>query len=95
MSSISHLVDKLPHDAAQNVLDIGGTVLTAIGNAIGGPWATGMTLAAGVAKAAALMMRDHGKTIDELIADIRRPRPLDTSWREELEQEIRDKPEKA
>jgi len=91
---LSHLLDKLPHDATQHALDITGTLLMAFGNAIGGPWSTAATAAAGVAKAAALMMRDHGKSVDEIIADIRRSRPLDTSWRDELTGEIEKKPEK-
>jgi hypothetical protein len=40
-------------------------------------------------------MRDHGKTVDEILRDIKMPRKLDTSFRELTDERVREKPEKG
>lgn len=74
--------------ATETALDVAGDVAMRISERIPGPFSLAMMGVAGVLKAAALMMRDHGKSVEEIIHDIKMPRRLDTTWRADIDQKI-------
>lgn len=50
---------------------------------------------AALARAIEVAMRDHGKSVEEIVHAIKMPRKLDTSSRDDIDERIREKPEKG
>lgn len=77
----------------EQVLDVLGDVAMTGAQKLGATTSpTGLALlAAGtILKTAALAMRDHGKSVDEILHQIRMPRKLDTSWRDDIDRKLGD-----
>ena len=76
----------------EQVLDFIGDLAMAGAQRLGATTSpTGLALLAvsSLLKAAALAMRDGGKSVDEILTGIRMPRKLDTSWRDEIDRQIK------
>lgn len=76
-----------------HVFDLAGDLAVFLGHKLPGPASLALTGVAAVLKATALMMRDHQKSVDEIVRDIRMPRKLDTTFRDDIDSRIQEKPE--
>ena len=88
------------HEKQHQLLDIVGDVASAVAsspaaNRLLGGWTLAITGLAALAKTTAGVMRDHDKPLEQVLKDIKLPPKLDTSWREDIDSEIREKPEKG
>lgn len=73
-----------------HVFDVAGDVAAKVANMVGvsSPWGLALMGVASVLKTSALVMRDSGKSIEEILRDIKMPRRLDMSWRDEIDSKI-------
>lgn len=89
-------------EAQRAALELGASMLQtgahlAPGLIPGAPGLLGPALAgaAEILRAAEVAMRDRGQSVADIVAAIKMPRKLDTSFRDDLDERIRDLPEKS
>lgn len=85
---------KLDPSEVPDMLDKFGEIATGVGSAFGGPVGIVAGIVRTILSATAAAIRSRGDTVDEILARIEGPKPLDTSFRSDIDRRIAEKPKR-
>lgn len=86
----------MSQDLKQAVLELAASGVQTVASLSPGLGKPGLTAAlqglAAILRAAEVAMRQHGKSVDDIVRDISLPPQLDTTWRGEVDTAVGKKP---